>query len=311
MIKKGPKVSAIILVYHNEKFLKNCVLSMRQSAKIANVDLEIIVVVNDTKLEKSGFLVPKNCTIIFNKKNLGFGKSINKASIVANGDWLLIANLDTIAISDTLKILLTHVDDEKIGIIAPKVINPNGSLQFSILDRPTLWNIFKEQTYIYRLFPSVFHSTQVDKKIYEYFHEVDLVSGAYFLIKRDVFNRIGGFDERFFIYFEDFDLCKRVRKFGYKIIFESRTKITHFGHQSNQGIVIGSIYIESLYKYLRKYYSSNYALLGISLVALGSFFRLIYWFFRTKFTFSEDIKDFGRKKIVYCREVLKSYPKFL
>lgn len=310
-MKDKTYISAIILVYHDEKFLHECVASIRTSAKIAKVNLEIIIVVNDIHLKKKRFKFPKKCTLILNRKNLGFGKSINQAAKIARGDWLLLANADTLAYKDTLKNLLTYSGNKKIGIIAPKVFKNNGLLQHTILEEPTLWNIFKEQSYLYRLFPSLISSPQVDDKLYAKTHQVHFITAISYLIRRNVFQKGGEFDERFFIYYEDIDLCKRIRAEGYSIILEPKAKIVHYLHQSFGGVTNGEYYIQSLYKYLSKYHSKLYALLGITFLASGCLIRLIHWYVKKRHTKTQSIKYFATKKISYCSLIIKSYFKII
>ncbi len=300
-------ISAIILVYHDEKYLHKCVSSLRESCKYAKVRLEIIIVVNDPELKKTGFQFPRNCTIIFNKKNLGFGKSINLAAKRAKGEWLGIINVDTVTKKTTLKYLLKHIYDKKVAIVAPKIIYSDGNLQFSILEEPTLWNIFKEQSYLYKLFPSIFHSNYVNKSLYKYSHKVNIVVGAYFIIKRKFFLKIGGFDKRFFIYFEDFDLCLRVRKTSSTIYFESNAVITHYEHKSFGGALRGDYYLLNLYHFLCKHHTQYYAFIGILIVLIGCFARLIYWKLRISGTHNHKLMSFGVNKIIFCKQVIKFF----
>lgn len=272
-----PLMTSIILVYHDEEYLAECVSSLRNSAKVANVNLQIIIVVNDRRLKDSNFPFPKNCTFIFNKQNLGFGKSINLATKKARGNWLIIINIDTTTHKNTLRILLQHKNENNIGIIVPKILNADKSLQYSLLEEPSLLNIFLEQSYLYKLFPKIFKHSQAYTDLYSYSHTVKFISGAYFLIRRNLFSKIGSFDERFFVYYEDIDLCKRVRSHGYMIYYESKAEITHFKHQSFGGIKNRKLNMESLTIYLYKWHSYLYTKITVTVVRLGSFLRLQYW----------------------------------
>lgn len=273
-------ITAIILVYHNENYLEKCISSIRLSAETANVDLEIIIVVDDPEFTKANFRFPSNCIVIFNKQNLGYSKSNNIAIKKAKGKWLLILNGDILSNKLTLMKLLKRINDTQIAIIAPKITYPDGKLQYTISEKQNLWNIFKEQTYLYKLLPFIFRSPQSNRSLYIYPHEVDSVAGAYFLIRKDIFIKIGGFDERYKFYFEDIDLCQRIRNLGYKIFFESDTQIIHFKHQSFGGIKNGQLFMESLKKYCQDWYSSHVSWMIVKLVLFGSLIRLIYWHIR-------------------------------
>lgn len=298
------KLSAIILVYHDQEYLKKCVSSLRLSAMIAKVKLEVIIIVNDSELTKSNFIFPKNCKIIFNKKNLGFGKSINLASKIAKGEWLAIVNIDTITNKYTLKELSKYTTLNNVGIIAPKIAYPDGRIQFSILDEPTLWNIFKQQSYLYKFAPQWFISFQTNKSIYTYTHEIGLVSATFLLVRKKVFEYINGFDRDFFIYFEDIDLCRRLTALNYKVLFVSKAIVTHYGHQSGNGILRGDLFLDGLVKYLSKYHGKIYIFFGISLIFFGALFRLFYWNFKfILFLFNHE-KDDTLSKIDYNRKII-------
>lgn len=306
-----PFISAIVLVYHDEKYLKQCVETLRRSTQTANLTLEVVIVVNDTNLKITNFQFPNHCKIIFNKKNLGFGRSINKAAKIAKGEWLFLLNVDTLIDKYSLKNLIIHTKKNSVAIIAPKIIRSDNQLQYSILEEPTFWNILKEQSYLYRLFPTLIFSPQVDDTLYKNTNKVQFITAISFLIRKSVFQKLKGFDERFFIYFEDIDLCKRITATSYSILYEPRAKITHYLHQSFGGTTNGKYYIQSLYKYLAKYHSKLYALLGITFLALGCLARLIYWSMRKLHTKDQNTKDFAIKKIYYCNLIIGNYFKIL
>jgi len=298
MIK--PLISAVIVAYKSEKYINNCIDSLRESADYAKIPLEVIVVVNDKDNQKYRL---SNCKVIINPKNFGFAKAANIGAKQTRGKWLLFANPDTITSKTALHELVKHQFDPKIAIIAPRHLNKDGSLQPNILCEPTLWNIFVEQSYLYKIFPKIFHHPQSDLRLYEKVHYVDVVSGSYFMIRKKVFKKLNGFDERFFMYFEDFDLCKRIRG-KYKIIFEPRAGVVHFNHQSSQGIIQGNMYIDSLNRYLTKYHTRYYVYIGIVLVVLGCVLRFNYWIIKTSLTQNKELLNFGIKKITYSKEII-------
>ncbi len=299
-------LSVIILVYHDEEYLKKCVSSLRESAKEAKVKLQIIIVVNDNKLKRSNFIFPDNCTIIFNKQNLGFGKSINLASKKAKGEWLGIINIDTVTKKSSLRELHKHINDRTVGIIAPKLLNPDGSLQFSIQDYPSLWNLFKEQSYLYKILPSIFTSKRINRSQYKYTHEVEIIEAVYILVKRELFKKVNGFDESYFIYFDDYNFCMKVKNRQFKIILEPESEVIHFGHKSFGGVIRGDYYLKSLYKFLEKYHSRYYTFCCALIVIIGSLMRLFYWFVKIRLSNDKEIILYGRTKLVFCKMLLRS-----
>lgn len=267
-------VSAIIVAYWSEEYINECITSLHQSARYAHVPLEVIIVINDKDNRK--YKLPL-CKIIKNPSNFGFAKAANIGARFTVGNWLLLLNPDTITRLSAIKYLVKHCNNNNIAVIAPKILNGDGSLQHNIDIEPTLWNIFLEQSYLYKILPQIFRLPLTDNSLYLKAHFVDAISGSFMLVRKEVFERIGGLDERFFMYQEDLDLCKKIRIKNYKIIFQPHAEIIHFNHQSNSGFKVGSFYFDSYYAYFRKYRSQIYTFVCISLILMGSLVRLLYW----------------------------------
>ncbi len=185
------------------------------------------------------------------------------------------------------------------------ILNPDTSLQYNIVCEPTLWNLFLEQSYLYKLFPSLFHYPSVDRNLYKRSYITNAVSGSFLMVKRTIFDKVGGFDERFFMYFEDIDLCKRLTSKYYKILFVPKAKIIHFEHQSSNGVLKGNLFVNSLYLFLYKHYGRSYASLGIIIVFSGYVLRLFYWRLIESFAAENRQKKYAIKKINYYKEALK------
>ena len=211
-----PFLSIIILIYHDENYLKNCLSSLKVALKKAEIFYEFIFVVNDPNLKKKKYLFPQNCLIVFNNVNKGFASSFNHGSDSAKGDWLLSINPDTWSYPNSIKYLVRHITDPQIAAVVPKVLNSDGTLQYTILAEPTLFNIFLQQSYLYKLFPTIFHHPLGDKSLYNKRRFIDYSSGTCLLIKKSVFNDIGRFDPSYFLYCDDYDLWKRIKKTGLK-----------------------------------------------------------------------------------------------
>lgn len=305
MINNRPLVTAIIVVYKSEKYINRCIDSLVVSAKYAKILLEIIVVVND--IENKNYIFPQNIRLVKAKHNLGYAKGLNEGAKIAKGKWLLILNPDTITREDALKYLFIHFQSHSTAIVAPLIQNPNKEIQLTLNGEPTLWNEFLERSYLYKIFPFIFKNQKSNKNLYHYSHLVNAVEGTYFAVCHTVFKRVGGFDERFFMYFEDMDLCKRITDSGYKIIFEPKAKILHAGQHSSKGVMIGRIYTESLYKYLIRYNSRYYALSVMSILIIGSYLRLIYWKIRVGLSSDKKETNFGINKIKFLKNIIVKF----
>jgi GT2 family glycosyltransferase len=202
------------------------------------MDFEVIVVDNDSK-DDSVAMVKKNfpkVNVIKNNENTGFAKGCNIGARVAKGEYLLFLNSDTeLKNNDTFTRLVSLIKKEKVGVAGGMMVNQDNSYQRTFGSFYTLPHVFKmlflgekSEIAIQNL-----HNTQ----------EVDWVSGGFMLIKQSVFSKINGFNEKYFMYVEDVDLCYRVKKQGYHIVVDPTIQITHVGHgSSNRTFAVVHIY---------------------------------------------------------------------
>ncbi len=218
-------ISFIIINYNSFNFLPVLLSSIEK--KIKDIDYEIIVVNNDKKkifLENDREKY-KKVKILEINKNIGFGAGCNKGAKVAQGEILVFLNPDTEIISNKIKNVLNFFQkNDQVGALGCQLINSENNIQaWSAGVETNLLDIFKNNLG----FPS-------SKKIWESKKalEVDWVSGAVLFIRKNIFFQINGFDEKFFLYFEDLDLCKRVRKLKYKIIYYPFFQVRHWGGSS-------------------------------------------------------------------------------
>ena len=280
-------LSVIIAFIDRDKpLLKDCILSLEKSANGANVKLRFIFVANGTNAP--AYILKNKYYVIRVSKNIGFGPAVNRGLKKVKTKWCFIACPDTRCEKSTIKALLPYIKRGllankqgdplfKIAIVGPKVIEPDGKIQPTVVPIPTLKSIFIEQTYLYKLFPSIFPSPLSDPKQYNYAHRTDAVAAIWWLANRDAILRVGGFDERYFLYFEDVDLCKRLGRAGYSIIYVPQARILHLLHQSTGGAASGVLYKESMRIFLEKHYGAFISFLGCCFLILGSIMRLIYW----------------------------------
>ncbi len=292
-------ISVIIAVVEKDKkYLPRCLKSLNESAKSAGVKLEFIIIANETKISKPDLSVYR-LKIISNTNNIGFGQAINQGIKVVKGEWCIIANPDTITSKTCIKYLLKYTYKRNIAIIAPKVISEDGSIQKTILSPPTLINILYEQSYLFKIIPLLKRNLNLEKKR-EKTKEINISAAMWWMIRKKSYLKIGGFDKRFFLYFEDIDLCRRISK----IIYVNSATVIHLRSQSNEGMMHADKYIRSLYAYLRKYYSYLYALVGITIVVIGSLIRLVFWGIKKIFVSYQLNKKLIAKKITYHKNII-------
>jgi len=214
-------LSIIIVSYNTKEFLGDCLKSVFQNQ--GNLDLDIIVVDNasvDGSVEYLRKYFPQ-VRLIASKDNLGFGKANNRGAKIAKGDILLFLNPDTIIEKNIFsKLVDIFSKDKNIGIVSPRLILPNHSEQlWAYGEEENFWQLIKKKFYPVSALNSQFPSTQF----------LTWVSGAALSIRKNIFEKIKGFDENFFMYFEDRDLCYRTKDLGYKIVVNDEIQIIHFG----------------------------------------------------------------------------------
>lgn len=234
-----PLISIIILNYKTPDITKKCISSIfdNYQKEIKDGKIEIIVADNasgDDSLEKLKKI--KGIKLVENKENYGFGKGINMASKNATGEYFLFLNSDTQVFDKSFLDMVSFLKKNiHVGIMGGKLKNADGSTQPSCGEFYTLKNFFimvlgGEKFGFIRKNPSKIAS-------------VDWVSGASMMIRADIFKKINGFDEDYFMYMEDMDICFRIKKLGYQVYFYPNIKIEHAERaSSNKTFAIVHIY---------------------------------------------------------------------
>ncbi len=271
------KVSVIIVSYNVRSYIAHSIESII-SSNYKNI--EIIVIDNNSYDGTCDYLANEyndkcDITIIRNKNNIGFGKAINKAAKVANGDYFFILNPDTIIEESTISILLEYlVENSSIAMIGPKVLNGDGTLQLSCKRSfPTLRSALPRLLGLDIIFP---HTKWAGKYNLTYLdpnkvHAVDAISGSCMFIKANAFYKVNGFDEDYFMFGEDIDLCKRLWENGLDIHYVPKTKIIHYKGKSVDTATYDSreAFYDAMSIYINKHYSSTMSFLTRLFVALG------------------------------------------
>lgn len=219
---------------------------------------------NQQKLPISNPLKVPLIKTIQAKTNDGFAVGNNLGINQAQGKYIMILNPDIAIVPGVLEKMIDFMDDNlDVGIIGPKLINPDGGVQYSCRRFPHFLIPIYRRTFFGRL---PFAKKAVDKYLMKDFdhrsnREVDWLFGACLLLRKSVFEKIGFFDERFFMYFEDLDLCRRVWQNGFKVVYFSACEMVHY-HQrlsAERGGILGffspggRIHVASGIKYFAKY----------------------------------------------------------
>ena len=267
------QLSVIIVNYNVKHYVYQCLMSLRKAAD--GLDWEVIVVDNnssDGSVEYLRVCFPDGTFpqlhIIANTDNPGFGKANNQAIGMAKGDYVLLANPDTFVSEETLRRCLDFMEQHPdAGCLGVKMLNSNGT--FAPESRrgvPTPWASFCKITRLSKLFP---HS-----KTFGYYYmqhlpinepaQVEIISGAFMMLKREVVEKVGTFDEDYFMYCEDTDLSYRMLKAGYHNYYLP-TQILHYMGESTRRNTYS--YVNNFYKaifiFFKKHFNSHIFLLRI------------------------------------------------
>ncbi len=233
-----PKLSVIILSYNTKQITKNCLNSIRKETDVKKLPLEIIVVDNNSKDGSQEMLEKfkkqhegKNLkiTLLLEKENLGFSKANNKAAKLAMADTLLFLNSDIIVLDRGIEKLYSFFEKKqrKYQFAGGKLLNKDLSPQPSCGPYYTLPIIFATLFLRGNYWGLTRYSPEKTK-------EVDWVSGACLMTKKDIFLDLGGFDENLFMYMEEVELLYRAKKTGYKTVFYPEARFIHLESASSK-----------------------------------------------------------------------------
>lgn len=229
-MKKKVDLSIIIVNYNTKSLLKQCLDSLLKSSEI--------IVVDNGSTDGSPQLVnsltrnKKIIKLIANKKNLGYAKANNQALQLARGKYILFLNSDTLVPQKTITTLLNYLEKHpRVGVVTPRLELRSGKVDLDChRGFPTPWASFCYFTGLEKLFPKSrffgrYHQTW---KKPETIHEIDACCGAFLLARKKVLEEIGGFDESYFFYGEDLDLCFRIKQKGWKIVYHPKLSAIHY-----------------------------------------------------------------------------------
>jgi GT2 family glycosyltransferase len=242
------KISIIIVSYNSRIMLSETAGSIMKHCKPI---FEIIIIDNDSKDGSPGYIdsiYGRQVKIVKNAENKGFGAANNQGAKLAVGNILFFLNSDVIVESDIASLISGFLESrEDYGIASPRLVMPDRKNQpFGFGRFPTPINIF------YYKFLNKFNGYKKDQII-----RADWVSGAALAIRKDIFMKIGGFDENFFMYYEDIDLCKRTADLGFKAAVLNNSKLIHIGGgSSRESDSVKKYYFDSQKYYFQKYFNN-------------------------------------------------------
>jgi len=284
-------LSVIIVNWNTKNLLRECLESLYK--EIHDISLEIIVVDNfssDGSVEMLRNYFP-GIKIRSNPKNMGFAHANNQGILISEGKYVLLLNPDTILLNNSLSEMVKFMNENpEVGIAGCKLIHPDGSLQPSCYGFPTLLRLFSHASSINSIIINSHLTrkwfkflTKILPRNFSHFNEhntirkVESVSGAFMIIRRDILNKTKLLDEKMFLYFEEVDLCFRVRNFGYKVVFNPHASVIHLGGQSSKQIQGKSLeyFYNSVFYFYKKHYSKHRLIFARIIVFIGISIRIV------------------------------------
>lgn len=255
------ELSIIILTYNVQNVIIPCLDSVFGYLRPG---WEVIVVDNASSDKTINTIKGKKypgIKIIENQKNLGFSSGNNIVAKKVFSEFVLFLNPDTVVEKDSISFPLEYLKKHpEVGAASVKVVLGNGELDDSChRGFPTPWNAFCYFSGLSKVFPKtkLFSGYTLGYMDLNQPHEVDSINGAFWMMKRELGNKLGWFDEDFFWKGEDLDFCFRIKKEGYKIMYLPQEKITHY-KGSSKGHQKGSKTYEARFDVMRLFYQKHY-----------------------------------------------------
>jgi N-acetylglucosaminyl-diphospho-decaprenol L-rhamnosyltransferase len=261
-------VDVVVVSYNSREHLRACVAPLSRLP-----DVHVVVVDSASVDDSLESVADLGVATVALGKNRGFAHACNAGWRRGRAPFVLFLNPDAEIDSRSLEHLVrTATSAATTGVVAPRVVNADGALDFSQRRFPRLRSTYAQALFLHRLFPRAAWTDELvrDPGAYERPGSPEWVSGACFLVPRSVLEHLGGLDDGFFLYCEDLDLCRRVRDHGLEVRFDPRATAVHEGGASEPRASLLPVLAASRIRYARKHASPHTAALERIGIALGA-----------------------------------------
>lgn len=276
-------LDVLVVNYNTSALLAPMFASLRESRDAGAMRY---LVLDNASVDDSLVCLARVCpeaVVIANEQNVGFGRANNQLTAYMQGQYALLLNTDAFVADDTLRKTIDYMQAHPdCGVLGVRLVGREGDLQPSCRFFPTPLNVFLSRTGLGRFFPWV---KMVDDMNWDHasVRECDWVPGCYYLIRREVIEQVGLFDPRYFLYYEEVDHCKRVKKAGWKVVYFADSTVVHIGGESAKSVgelnvasrQISSLQIESELLYFRKHHGLSGLGGHMVLVSLGDMIQAL------------------------------------
>jgi len=251
-------LSIVIVTWNSRDFIRNCLDSIFLLPE--KVRYEIIVVDNGSSDETAKIVREfyPEVDLIENRKNSGYAKANNQGIKESQGKYLLLLNPDTQLMENSLASMREFMEgNPQAGALGPQLLNPDKSVQPSCREFPSFSALVWEFLGLSRIFPKgrIFGRWRMGYFSFDQLREVDQPMGSCLMLRRETLEELGGFDEKFSMFFNDVDLCYRIKNAGWKIYFYPGTQVIHHKGASTRKVKRRMIWFSHLafYKFFKKH----------------------------------------------------------
>jgi GT2 family glycosyltransferase len=229
-------ISIVIVSWNAKRYVEECLTSLETLNK--DVSIEIIVVDNASTDGTVGLIRNRfPCVrLVESEKNLGFARANNLGIALTRGKYICLMNPDVKVPADCLSKMYQYMEKEAaIGLLGPKMLGPDGDTRRSGMRFPTLWNCFLRATAMDSLSmgTGLFGGFLMSDFEFDTTRDIDVLNGWFWLARRAAVDEVGLLDERFFMYGEDIDWCKRFHNAGWRVVFYPEAEAVHYGGASS------------------------------------------------------------------------------
>lgn len=271
-LNAGP-VAAVVINRNTREYLRDCLVSIQAQDYQGGISTWVV---DNGSTDGSPEMVLgefEGVNLVRNPGNTGYARACNQGARSSTGPWLIIMNSDTALSPSTVSEVIGYLEaDRRAGISAPLLRNTDGTVQFSCREFPSVKEAF------FHAFVGLFagenrYSVAYKKMSWDHMAacEVDWVSGAFMALRREAFDEIGGFDEAYFMYVEDVDLCWRMWRAGWTVAFVPSGEVYHHVGMSSSAVPTRMVFHHhrSMLRFHRKTYAGPARPLVNAAVALG------------------------------------------
>lgn len=275
-------VSIVIVSFNSMSLLETCLTSIRSQTRQSSYE---IIVVDNASSDGTGQMLRQKypwVILIANGYNRGFAQANNQGFSKASGRYFFMLNPDTVILDRAIDRLVAFMEAHPgVGICGPKNVGREGQLQFNCDQFPSVWNSFCSYAGLHSLFQGSPRCSRSQMRFFDYasIRRVDRIMGCSLMIRADLFKRLGGLDDQYFMYFEETDFCYRARRLGYQVVFVPFAVIIHFGGESSQAVAHQPVFYKTVYSYFfrsqYRFYRKHYGFLPmLAIRALDFLFGL-------------------------------------